>query len=322
MKNENDCDIVKSLLSSYVEDLLNPTSKKFVEDHLKECEDCRKELEIMKSNVLGEKERNLNEEGIEIDHLKKINKRIAFFKRLTFILLFIILISTAIFFIRYGYNNYVIGNAYKQLEKMKQLDNYKLETKVIYKDYEKNSTTENTETYYYKDGKYKFEHIDFISYLEDESYDKLEIFNTTKTIAKVHSDYIEQKKGRFFNIFSEVNSYGGNKGIADLIIKTMVSIRKDKYNNEDCYVIRFGEDDSGYRETWINKKTLITVRVLEEEYNKYSRDIIYTFDENQTVDSDVTVPNSNNYVDYTLKEYTTNGIKELKEYYDKVNNND
>ncbi len=322
MKSENDCDIVKSLLSSYVEDLLNPTSKKFVEEHLKDCESCRKELEIMKSNVFNEKEGHANEENIEIDHLKKINRRISFFKMVTFILLFIILIGFAIFFTRYGYNNYVIDNAYKQLEKLRQLDNYKLEAKTIYKDYEKNNTTENIDTYYYKDGKYKFEHVDSINYLEDDSYVGTYIFNTTKTIEKIHSDYITQKKGRFLDIFSEVNSYGRNKGIADLFTKVMVSIRKDKYNNEDCYVIRFAGNDSGYRETWINKETFITVRVLEEQYNKYSRDIIYTFNEGQTIDSDVTVPNFNNYIDYTIKEYTINGSKGIKEYYDMVGNND
>lgn len=41
----NDCEIVKDLLPLYVEDLLSPESRKFVGEHLPECEDCRNYLE-------------------------------------------------------------------------------------------------------------------------------------------------------------------------------------------------------------------------------------------------------------------------------------
>ena len=36
MKNEKECEIVQDLLLNYVDDVLNPESKKIVEKHLKD----------------------------------------------------------------------------------------------------------------------------------------------------------------------------------------------------------------------------------------------------------------------------------------------
>lgn len=40
----NNCDIVKDLLPLYKENLLSEESVKFVEDHLKSCPKCKKQL--------------------------------------------------------------------------------------------------------------------------------------------------------------------------------------------------------------------------------------------------------------------------------------
>ena len=46
MKKE--CDIVKDLLFSYNDGVLSTTSKEFVENHLKTCEDCNNTLKEIK----------------------------------------------------------------------------------------------------------------------------------------------------------------------------------------------------------------------------------------------------------------------------------
>lgn len=69
MKNE--CDIVKDLLFSYYDDVLSITSKEFVDEHLKECENCR--------NVLEEIKHENNNDKIElkeIDLFRKVKKKI------------------------------------------------------------------------------------------------------------------------------------------------------------------------------------------------------------------------------------------------------
>lgn len=68
MKNE--CDIVKDLLFSYYDDVLNTTSKEFVDEHLKRCENCKNVLEEIKQ------ENNNKIELKDIDFFKKVKKKI------------------------------------------------------------------------------------------------------------------------------------------------------------------------------------------------------------------------------------------------------
>ena len=42
MKEKKDCKIVQDLLPNYIEKLTNEETNKYVEDHLKECEKCKK----------------------------------------------------------------------------------------------------------------------------------------------------------------------------------------------------------------------------------------------------------------------------------------
>ena len=44
-----ECAIVKDLLPLYIEDMVSEETKLFINEHLKECEDCRTELDILKS---------------------------------------------------------------------------------------------------------------------------------------------------------------------------------------------------------------------------------------------------------------------------------
>lgn len=48
MKNE--CDIVKDLWFSYNDNILSNTSKEFVENHLKECDECQRFLKEIRED--------------------------------------------------------------------------------------------------------------------------------------------------------------------------------------------------------------------------------------------------------------------------------
>lgn len=62
-----ECDIVEDLLFGYKDGTLKKGSKELVENHLKECEKCRKVYEEIKDD-------KQEDNNIEIDYLKKINK--------------------------------------------------------------------------------------------------------------------------------------------------------------------------------------------------------------------------------------------------------
>ena len=58
MKNE--CEIVNDLLPNYVESLVSEETKKFVNEHIKNCEKCKKKLEILKEETKKRERRTKN----------------------------------------------------------------------------------------------------------------------------------------------------------------------------------------------------------------------------------------------------------------------
>lgn len=49
--NKENCNIIKDLLPLYVDDLVSDDTRIFIEEHLSTCEECRKELSLLKSNL-------------------------------------------------------------------------------------------------------------------------------------------------------------------------------------------------------------------------------------------------------------------------------
>lgn len=96
MKNE--CDIIKDLLFSYNDNVLSKTSKEFVEEHLKDCEECKEVLEEIK------KENELKKPLKEIDFFKRVRKKIN--KKNMIITVSVILLSIIVLFNLLVFKNY------------------------------------------------------------------------------------------------------------------------------------------------------------------------------------------------------------------------
>lgn len=96
MKNE--CDLVKDLLFSYNDNILSNTSKELVEEHLKKCDECKKNLEEIKQDSNDKKQIK------EIDFLKSIKKNINK-KNIIILIVFIFLIIIILFNVQV-YKNY------------------------------------------------------------------------------------------------------------------------------------------------------------------------------------------------------------------------
>lgn len=60
MKGIN-CNIIKDILPLYVDDVVSDDTKKMIEEHLEHCEECKKEVELMKQEICipAEKEASL-----------------------------------------------------------------------------------------------------------------------------------------------------------------------------------------------------------------------------------------------------------------------
>ena len=96
MKNE--CDIVKDLLFSYNDNILSNASKEFVENHLKECDECKKALEQIQEDS---DEKNPKK---ELDFLRKIRHKIC--RKNTIIAVVLVCLIAFIIFNIQAYKNY------------------------------------------------------------------------------------------------------------------------------------------------------------------------------------------------------------------------
>lgn len=96
MKNE--CDIVKDLLFSYNDNILSNTSKEFVENHLKGCDECKKTLEQIQEDSDKKNPKK------ELDFLRKIRHKIC--RKNTIIAVVSVCLIAFIIFNIQAYKNY------------------------------------------------------------------------------------------------------------------------------------------------------------------------------------------------------------------------
>ena len=76
MNKNEECEIVKDLSSLYIENMISESSKNFIDNHLMGCKTCEKYYKDLKSTFLNEDKKEKNHDNIEINHLKKVNKKI------------------------------------------------------------------------------------------------------------------------------------------------------------------------------------------------------------------------------------------------------
>lgn len=98
MKNE--CDIVQDLLFGYNDKTLQNTSKEFVENHLKECNECKEVLKQIQNDTEPQ------EEIEEINYFKKVRSKIN--RKNIFLIIALVLLAFVILFnilVFVNYNN-------------------------------------------------------------------------------------------------------------------------------------------------------------------------------------------------------------------------
>ncbi|MBQ2775177.1 MAG: DUF4825 domain-containing protein [Clostridia bacterium] len=71
MNNNLSCDIIRDLLPSYIDGIVNDETNKAVKEHVEVCENCKKALELMSA---PEEHKDLKEKR-EINFLKKVKKK-------------------------------------------------------------------------------------------------------------------------------------------------------------------------------------------------------------------------------------------------------
>ncbi len=302
MKNKKECEIIQDLLINYVDGVLNPESKKLVQEHLSECEDCQTELNTIKKDIND----TSNKDKIELDYLKKVRIKTKI-KSILIAVIILLLIAFIIFL-----NNFIkINSIMSRAEKSLQSNNFYRETSQILSGNHTSITKE-----YYKDGKYKnvWEvysdngiETSIIEYTNVDSDERIYIYE------KENKAIIE--KGDISKILNSANNIKNvpfvttRKSLLDRIGTTFVySIHTDTYDyGKEYYVLNNKSEKNNAWEIWIDKETGLPIKQINRggeksffpgtNVVKEIRDNIqeYKYDFDKITDEDVKVPDLSSY---------------------------
>lgn len=300
MNNEKECEIVQDLLLNYVDDVLNPESKKLVEKHLNGCLDCQ-----IKLKNIREDHKNIdNKEQIELDYLKKIRIK----TRIKSILLALGIIAL-IFFIIFLNNFLKINTIMNNAEKSLKSNNFYKETTQLLGN---NETSVRKE--YYKDGKYKSIYMIYsdngietqsIEYANINSDERTYIYESEKKAIIEKGNISEMKNDNIKN----VPFVTSRNNLFERIGTTFVySIHTDTFDsNKEYYVLRNRFQKNNMWEIWIDKETGLPIKEISKSSVKsffIDTDVIkefsdtiqsYKYEFNIVTDEDVNIPSLSNY---------------------------
>ncbi len=301
MKNKKECEIVQDLLVNYADGILNQESKKLVEKHLSECEECREKLKFIQEDI---KEKN-SKEQIELDYLKKIRLK----TKIKSILLALVIIFL-IFFILFLNKFIKINSLMNRAEKSLQSSNFYKETTEILFD---NQTKIKKE--YFKDNKYKFVteiysddgvETNLIEYADIDSDERIYIYEKDKKAVIEKGDISEIKND--INNIKYVPFITDRDNLFAKVGTTFVySINTDTFDYGKEYYIFKNKTENNIWEIWIDKETGLPIKEINRGGNKIFftgtnvikevRDNIqeYKYEFNKVTDEDVHVPDLSNY---------------------------
>lgn len=302
MKSKKECEIIQDLLLNYADGVLNPESKKLVQEHLNKCEYCQTELNNIKKDI----DDTSNKEKIELDYLKKV--RIKTKIKSILIAIVILLVIAIIIFL----NNFLkINSIMSKAEKSLQSNNFYKETSQILSDNHTSITKE-----YYKDGKYKISwevysdngiETSIIEYANVDSDERIYIYEKEKKAIIEKGDIPKMLNSA--NNIKNVPFITNRKDLLNKIGTTFVySINTDTYDyGKEYYVLNNRSERNNAWEIWIDKETGLPIKQFNRGGEKSFfpgtnvvreiRDNIqeYKYDFDKVTNEDVKVPDLSNY---------------------------
>ena len=314
MNKNEECNIVKDLSSLHIENLLSQGSKEFVDKHLENCEPCRRYYKDLNFMFFNEEKVEKKNDEIEINHLKKVNRKLTTLKWIIALILWGILAMLIIMYVRTGYINEIAANNNLKIRDIKFAStNYKLIHKTIYTNKENYTTEESEYTYYYKDGMNKKSEVYYrdgvkvdekIRYIRDYGYEKITVFPMLKQIDYQSQDFIETRLGDGLTPIVVICSGMTNR------------VRTEMFDGKECWVIN-RKSSAGYTDDYIEKETDLLVRTVEDTYSYYKEEQ-YILTEGTVTDEDIdtSILDTEEFSDYKKNYIEYNISEELKTFYE------
>lgn len=277
MNEKKDCKIILDLLPNYVEKVTSKETNSYIEEHLKNCDECKKAYTSMTENLNIQ----VNNEEKEIKYLKKFHKQLKVLK-------FIILIVVLFLVISVGRKTIILYSIDHKLEETeKAFSNNYYAKQINYKDgsiLESTLYSKGTENYI---SSTKLATVDgqtykSVCYVNGE--EKLSLADMGNKKLMKQNDFIGVN-GYFWFSSEEIPSYLYTKILSSFSLK----IEDISIGNKECYVIKHKDIDR-----IVDKKTGILIKEIDY---KQDRIIEWTYELGAVLDSDIVRPDTTGYIE-------------------------
>lgn len=298
MKKNNDCELVKDLLPSYVDNLTSADTNEFIEAHIKNCSECKVLLDEMKKGATTDDEKTKSKKFVNF--AKKYKKKLRIFK-------FIVLIFVALIIVHLVRNFVIASDIMHKYYKNMQSNNYHY-TRYSF---DPNGGT-SKEEFYFKDGKYlstysvisfdkEFSYPQYWDYYDgtmEFTYSIDEVSNIKYyTTRRLEEPY----QPMFMDMNQEMSEFRSVLGFS----LSPTRITNSNCNGKSCYTVDlFG---NGENLTLYDKNTGLPVRVLlmnasyspnNKDYIRHSSVMDFYIDLNVVTDNDLIVPDVEDFKPY------------------------
>lgn len=256
MKEINECKIVQDLLPNYIEELTNEETNKYIDEHLKKCENCKKVLESMKKDI---QVNDLKRTKKEVKYIKKFNNKMKLLKSIIILIILIFIILTLRKF-------FIISKLSEKAENTINPDNFH---RIVYS----YNLGEYTKTEMFKlDDKFK---IDITEVTDDGVINKVMYAKLKESPEKYVSNiYIEadNEKNVYLNQEISISADPYNSLYTDnlfqlFIISIFATVENTTFNGKECYYIsNFETINSDSEGKYVNKNTGLPISTIAYEY--------------------------------------------------------
>lgn len=288
MKNKRECKIIQEyLLPNYIDNLTDEEINSYINEHIKECDNCKKVYEDMQKDS---KEENMNQKQNEINYMRKFNTKLKIVKSI-FILIFAIILLILSLTIR---KMIILNNLNEKVTKY-------IESKNTYVRISGNLNT----GYEYMEIYKKDDKIKRILKMENK-----EVYSTTIETPDEMSTYMDTPEHKqlsttndmIYNeqIISRPIYYEGTLK-EKFLIAFFTKIESERVDGKDCYVLstwrKNGLPDSygGYiGKAYIEKNTGLILKYVEYQKEKELM-TYYEYKFNENTDEDMKEPDMSQY---------------------------
>ena len=286
MDKKKECKIVQDLLPNYIDKLTNEETNTFIEEHLKECDNCNKILADMQKNIELDTSKNNKK---EVKYMKKYKTRM-------FVLKSIILLIVLIFVVIIGRKVIIISDLQSKANEYVNSKNYH---RIIYT-YDKDETAK-LEVFVLGDKK----RVIRTMMIGNEKNVTEMFFDGTKT-----NIYIEKGDKKIAQLIQELiiaeSLYNAlyTENLAYTVFASIpATVNNKEFNGEECYYITnfnslYNESKDGI---YIDKETGLVLRsVTRTETMTYGDKFIlptidYVYEFNTVTEEDFIEPDISEY---------------------------